>query len=66
MAGSLGRRYRIWPYVDPLASFQYLGNLGDILALCFQGRTRKRFYETNVPGEIRGRVLDDAKCEGVT
>ena len=31
-----------------------------------QGRTRKRFYERNVRNEIRTRVLDDVKCEGIT
>ena len=30
-AGPLGRRYRVRPYADLPASFQYLGNQGDML-----------------------------------
>ena len=34
--------------------------------VCFQGRTRKRFYTSNVRREIRTRVpVEDAKCEGI-
>ena len=32
----------------------------------FRDRTHMRFYKRNFRSEVRTRVLDDAKCEGIT
>ena len=61
----MGRRCRA-PYGRALAyslRFNIPGNQGVIRV---QVRVRKRFYKINVRREIRARVLDDDKCEGVT
>ena len=62
----MGQEYLIRPYADLPASFQYLGNQGDVLFVLGDARGSVCIKDTFIRSEILTRVPDDVTCDGWT